>query len=125
MTVNGQRLRAAELERPFDALLVNRLIAQQAELMAFTRGTESRAVAEIASLLSPEQHAQFAQLRTAVEDGRHDREVPAAARGPEDARADEGRSMRPSDVPQPRGTKRRAPRPARATPWTARLASAS
>ena len=69
MTANGQQLRAAELERPFDARFVNRLVARQAELMAYRRGTESRTVAEIAALLSPEQHARFTDLRTPPKDG--------------------------------------------------------
>ena len=60
---NGQHLRAAELERPFDAAFVNQLVARQAELMAYIRGTESRVVAEIGALLSAEQHTRFTHLR--------------------------------------------------------------
>jgi hypothetical protein len=43
---------------------VNDLVAQQAELAAYLRGTESRVVAEIAALLNPEQQRRFAALRT-------------------------------------------------------------
>jgi Spy/CpxP family protein refolding chaperone len=56
-------LRRAELEVPFDALHVNELVARQAELLGLLRGTESRVVAAIVSLLDPEQQRRFAALR--------------------------------------------------------------
>lgn len=58
-------LRRAELEVPFDAVRVNELVARQAELLGLLRGTESRVVAEIATLLDPAQQRRFAELRSA------------------------------------------------------------
>ncbi len=132
MTANGQRLRAAELERPFDARFVNRLVARQAELTAYRRGTESRTVAEIAALLSPEQHARFTDLRTLPKDGHRGhlnprKQPPArpAARSRSDASPDEGRSMRPNVGRRRRGTGGRVPKRPTVPPLPAQLASAS
>jgi Spy/CpxP family protein refolding chaperone len=58
-------LRRSELARPFDAERVNELVARQAELVAYLRGTESRVVSEIAALLGPAQQRRFAELRGA------------------------------------------------------------
>ena len=132
LTANGQLLRAAELERPFDARFVNRLVARQAELMAHRRGTESRAVAEIAALLSPEQLAHFTDLRTTSKDrhrgrlGRGDQPPEhRAARSRVDASRDEGRSMRPNVDQQRPGTDRRVPKRPTVLPSLAQLVAAS
>jgi hypothetical protein len=45
-----RELRVAELADSFDAKRVNELVANQAELAGYLRGTESRVVAEIAAL---------------------------------------------------------------------------
>jgi hypothetical protein len=58
-----RELRVAELAYPFDAKRVNELVAKQAELAAYLRGTESRVVAEIAALLRPEQRHRLVSLR--------------------------------------------------------------
>jgi len=57
-------LRRAELERPFDAERVNGLVAEQAEVLAYLRGSESRVVAQIAQLLTAEQGRRFEKLRS-------------------------------------------------------------
>lgn len=132
MTLIGQRLRAAELERPFDARFVNSLVARQAELMAYRRGTESRTVAEIAALLSPEQHARFTDLRIPPKDGHRGHLDPrkqpperAAPRSRSDAGLDEGRSMRPDVYRQRRSVGGRVPKRPRVPPSAAQLANAS
>jgi Spy/CpxP family protein refolding chaperone len=62
------KLRAAEVQRPFDAERVNDLVSTQAELIAYLRGTESRVIAEIAALLTPDQERRFSQFRTGDDD---------------------------------------------------------
>jgi hypothetical protein len=57
-------LRSAELEQPFDVERVNELVSVQAEVIAYLRGTESRLIAEISRLLTPDQERRFAELRT-------------------------------------------------------------
>jgi len=132
MTANDQRLTAAEVERPFDARFVNQLVARQAELTAHRRGTESRVVAEIAALLSPEQLAHFSDIRSRSKDNHRDpldlRKQPAerpAARSRANVIPDEGRSMRPNEDRQRRGTERRVPKRPTVSHWSAQLASAS
>ena len=58
-----RELRSAEMERPFDAERVNRLISGEAELIAYLRGAESRIVADIALLLTRDQQRRFWELR--------------------------------------------------------------
>ena len=65
LAATERNLRSAELAQPFDAEYVNRLVARRAELAAHLRGTESRVVAEIAALLTPEQQRLFLELRLA------------------------------------------------------------
>lgn len=57
------RLRHVELEQPFDAGRVNELVSEQAEVLAYLRGSESRIVAQIADLLTPDQGRRFEKLR--------------------------------------------------------------
>jgi Spy/CpxP family protein refolding chaperone len=63
LDASERELRLAELAHPFDAKRVNELVANQAELAAYLRGTESRVIAEIAALLTPEQRHRFLSLR--------------------------------------------------------------
>jgi Spy/CpxP family protein refolding chaperone len=72
-----QELRRAELVQPFDAERVGELVARRAELAAYLRGTESRIVAEIAGLLTPDQQRRLWELRV----GSADAAPPARAPG--------------------------------------------
>jgi Spy/CpxP family protein refolding chaperone len=58
-----RELRSAEMQQPFDAKRVNRLVSGQAELIAYLRGAESRIVGDIARLLTPDQQRRFWELR--------------------------------------------------------------
>jgi len=60
--INARRLRAVELDHPFDPRFVNQLVERQAVLMAHARGRESRLFAEIGELLSPEQRRRLREL---------------------------------------------------------------
>ncbi len=57
-------LREAETTQPFDEALVSRLVERQAEISACLRGTESRVVSEIVTVLTPEQRRAFVESRS-------------------------------------------------------------
>lgn len=56
-------LRSAETELPFDAKRINDLVVSEAELIAYLRGTESRMIAAIARLMTPDQKRRFSEIR--------------------------------------------------------------
>ena len=89
-----QELRRAELAQPFDAGRVNDLIAHQAELSAYLRGTESRVVSEIAELLTSKQQRRFAQLRSA--DANAPPRADAPPRRPPEVSSPDSRASRPA-----------------------------